>query len=49
MMEIVHGLIAMSKREKGLDHNRGGDDGGVSGVSGGSGFANREGAERRFK
>ena len=49
MMEMVRGLIAMSKREKGLDENRGGEDGGVSGVSGGSGFENREGAERRFK
>ena len=49
MMEIARGVIAMSKREKGLDENRGGEDGGVSGVSRGSGFYNREGAERRFK
>ena len=49
MMEMARGLIAMSKREKGLDENRGGEDGGVSGVSGGSGFENLEGAERRFK
>ena len=49
MMEMVCGLIEMSKREKGLDQNRGGDDGGVLGVSGGSGFEDREGEERRFK
>ena len=49
MMEMVRGLIALSKGEKGLDENRGGEDGGVSGVSGGSGFENGEGAERKFK
>ena len=49
MMEMVRGLIALLKREKGLDENRGAEDGGVSGVSGGSCFENREGAERRFK
>ena len=49
MMGMVRGLIALSKREKGLDENRGGEDGGVLGVSGGSGFENREGVERRFK
>ena len=49
MMGMVRGLIALSKREKGLDENRGGEDGGVSMVSGGSDFENREVAEGRFK
>ena len=34
MMGMVRGLIALSKREKGLDENSGAEDGGVSGVSG---------------
>ena len=34
MMEMARGLIAMSKIEKGLDENRGGDDAGVSGFLG---------------
>ena len=49
MMGMVRGLIALSKREKGLDENRGAENGGVSGVSGGYGFENRERAERKFK
>ena len=48
MMVLVRGLNALSKREIGIDENRGAEDGGVSGVSGGSGFENRGGAERRF-
>ena len=49
MMEMVRGLTALSKREKGLDENRGGEDGGVSGGSGGARFEKRGGAERRFE
>ena len=49
MMEMVRGLTALSKREKGGGENRGGEDGGVSGHSGGSSSENREGVERRFK
>ena len=42
MMEIVCGLAALSKREKGGDENGGDEDGGVLGVSGGSGSEKRE-------
>ena len=49
MMEMVRGLTALSKREKGGDENGGGEDGGVSGHSRGSSYENREGVERRFK
>ena len=49
MMEMVRGLIALPKREKGGDENGGDEDGGVSGVYGGSGSEKQEGGERRFK
>ena len=45
MMEMVRGLTALSKREKGGDENGGGKDGGVSGDSGGSSSENREGVK----
>ena len=38
----------VEEREKG-DENGGGEDGGVSGDSGGSSYENRVGVERRFK
>ena len=49
MMEMVRGLTALSKREKGGDENGGGEDGGVSGDSGCSSSENREGVEIKFK
>ena len=49
MMEMVRGLTALSKREKGGDENAGGEDGGVSGDYGGSSSENREGVKRRLK
>ena len=49
MMQMVRGLTALSKREKGGDENAGGEDGGVSGDYGGSSSENREGVQRRFK
>ena len=49
MLEMVRGLTALSKREKGGDENRGGEDGGVSGDSVGSSYENRVGVERRIK
>ena len=49
MMEMVRGLIALSKREKRGYDNGGGEDGGASGDSGGSSSENQEGVERRFK
>ena len=49
MMEMVCGLTALSKREKGADENGGREDGGVLGDYGGSSSENREGVQRRFK
>ena len=49
MMEMVRGLTALSKREKGGDENGGGKDGGVSGDSGASSSVNRDLVDRRFK
>ena len=46
---MVGGLTALLKREKAGDENGGDEDGGVLGVSWGSGSKSREGGERRFK
>ena len=49
MTEMVRGQTALSKREIWRDENGGDEDGGVSGVYGGSGLEKQERRERRFK